>query len=267
MKDLQQKRIGLVLSGGGMRGIAHIGVLKALEEFNIPIHIVSGTSIGAVVGALYCEGISPDEMLNLFRKISIFSFRKYTLIKPGLIDTHKFLKDFTAVFQKNDFAHLKTPLIVNSTNIITGKHKIFREGELFETLLSSFAYPGVFTPIEINDELYVDGGVTNNFPVEPIQWECDLIIGSYVNPLKEIQKQEVRNSFSVLERVMQITMYNLEVHSFNKADVFIMPTELMQIPIFSLKYIDQTFRFGYNEAKLKIQEFLEDKKRIQANKL
>lgn len=267
MKSLQQKRIGLVLSGGGMRGLAHIGVLKAIEEFNLPIHIISGTSIGSIIGALYCEGISPDDMLNLFRKISIFSFRKYTLLKPGLIDTHKFLKDFSEVFEEDSFEHLKKPLIVNSTNIITGKHKLFKEGNLFETLLSSFAYPGVFTPVEINGDLYVDGGVTNNFPIEPIQWECDFIIGSYVNPLKEIQKKELRNSFSVLERVMQITMYNLEVHSFNKADVFIMPKELIQIPIFSLKYIDETFQFGYDEAKLKIQEFLEDKKHIQDNKL
>lgn len=254
----ENKRVGLVLSGGGMRGIAHIGVLKAMQEFEIEANIISGTSMGALIGAMYAANIPPDKMINLFHSISIFSFRNYTYRKPGLLDTLKFRKYFSDYFTEDSFEHLDRELIVNSTDILTGKHKIFTKGKLFDTVLSSIAYPGMFSPVEVNGRLYADGGITNNFPVETIQWQSDIIIGSYVNPLRKIEKSSLKNSFAMIERVLQISMYTMEVDSFYIADIFIMPQELSHFPLFSLKHIQKAYDLGYNEAKKQIQRYIDN---------
>lgn len=246
--NLSDRKIGLVLSGGGMRGMAHIGVIKAMNELGIEAKIVSGTSMGALIGAMYAANISTEDMLKVFNKVSIFSFRNYTYKKPGLLNTLKFRKYFEENFEEDSFAHLQRELIVNSTNILTGRHKIFTQGKLFDKVLSSIAYPGMFSPVEINGSLYADGGITNNFPIETIQWQCDLIIGSYVNPLHQIDKSKLKNSFSLIERVLQISMYTMEVDSFHISDIFIMPKELSKFPLFSLKHIETAYEMGYNEA-------------------
>ena len=256
---IEGKKVGLVLSGGGMRGIAHIGVIKAMNDLGIEAEIITGTSMGALVGAMYAAGKTADEMLEAFANLSIFSFRNYTYKKPGLLDTMKFKKYFIDYFEEDSFEHLQRQLIVNSTNILTGKHKIFTERNLFDKLLSSIAYPGMFSPVEINGQLYADGGITNNFPIETIQWQCDVLIGSYVNPLRQIEKDRLKNSFSTIERVLQISMYTMEVDSFYIADVFIMPKQLSKFPLFSLKHIDAAFEMGYNEAIKQFEQFSQQK--------
>lgn len=252
---LKNKKIGLVLSGGGMRGMAHIGVVRALIEYGIDVRVISGTSMGALVGAMHAANIDPKKMLEIFKSISIFSFRNYTYKKPGIINTSKFRKHFEENFKEDNFDHLDRTLYINSTNILSGKHRVFKEGSLFDSLLSSMAYPGMFSPVEINGDLFADGGITNNFPIETLQWECDFIIGSYVNPLKRVSKERIKNSFSMLERVLQVSMYTMEVNSFYLADIFIMPQKLSAYPLFSLKNIDATYHLGYDEAKLKLEEF------------
>lgn len=250
---MNSKIIGLVLSGGGMRGMAHIGVIKAMRELGIKADRISGTSMGALVGALYAADFSTDQMIAIFESISIFSFRNYTYGKPGLIHTLKFERHFHDYFTENSFESLQRELVVNSTNIITGKHRTFRKGNLFLPLLSSIAYPGIMTPVEIQAELYVDGGITNNFPIEPIRYECDFIIGSYVNPLKQIQAKQLSNSFAVLERVVQTMMYTMEEPSFVWSDVFIMPSSLSVFPLFSLKHINEAVDIGYQGAMKQLQ--------------
>ena len=251
---IKDKKVGLVLSGGGMRGIAHIGVIKAMNELGIEAELITGTSMGALIGAMYSANISTDDMLAVFNDVSIFSFRNYTYKKPGLLDTLKFKKYFVENFEEDSFEHLQKQLIVNSTNILTGRHKIFTEGDLFKKLLSSIAYPGMFAPVEIDGKLYADGGITNNFPIETIQWQCDVIIGSYVNPLRHIEKSRLKNSFSMIERVLQISMYTMEVDSFYIADVFIMPKDLSKFPLFSLKHIKAAYEMGYTEAMRKFEQ-------------
>ncbi len=248
--------VGLVLSGGGMRGIAHVGVIKALQDFDIEPNLISGSSMGAIIGALYANEISPEEMLDYFKQVTLFSLRNYAFWRPGILEPRRFKEDFDRFFHEDSFSSLSKQLYVSVTNLTTGKNQIIERGSLFYALMSSAAFPGIFTPVRVGNSLYADGGITNNFPIEPLQSRCELLIGSYVNPLKNMEAKDFKNSFSVMERAFHISMYEMEVSSFHIADVFIMPEALKEIPTFSLKYIDYAYQAGYEVAAEQITNYL-----------
>ena len=143
--------LGLVLSGGGMRGAAHIGAIKALEEHNLyPTHI-AGTSAGAIVGALYAYGYKWEDILKFFKSVQILDIKKYALNKPGFIDAEKFYPEFKNYIINDDFSFLKKDLSITATNILNGNLEIFDKGELIRPILASAAMPGIFAPVKIND--------------------------------------------------------------------------------------------------------------------
>ena len=192
-------KIGLALSGGGSRGVAHIGAIKALEEYGIfPTHI-AGASAGAIVGALYAYGYNWEDILKFFKSIQILDFKKYALGKPGLIDTEKFYAQFNTYIKVDDFDVLKKSLTITATDILNGKLKTFNKGELIKPILASAAFPGVFAPVKIKDSYYVDGGALNNFPVESLIVDNDIIIGCYVNGYNTISINDLKYSYNVVE--------------------------------------------------------------------
>lgn len=246
--------LGLVLSGGGMRGAAHIGVIKALEEHGIsPTHI-SGTSAGAIVGALYAAGISWSDMLHFFKTTNIFRTNRYAFNKPGFIDTEKFYDDFKVFFPKDDFSVLKKKLFITATNLTEGTLKIFSKGQLIRPVIGSASFPGLFTPTEINGKFYIDGGVLNNFPVEPLKKHCDKIIGVFVNPLEKIGIENIKHSFTVLERAYKIKAVTASLVKFSECDLVIYPEELANYNIFGMNHIDTIFDMGYLAAKKTLEE-------------
>ncbi|WP_111707692.1 patatin-like phospholipase family protein [Lutibacter citreus] len=246
--------IGLVLSGGGARGAAHIGAIKALEEFNIfPTHI-SGTSSGAIVGALYAAGVSWSEMLSFFKTISIFQTNRYAYNKPGFINSDNFYDDLKKYLPKDNFQDLKKTLFITAANVIDGTLKIFSEGQLIKPIIASASFPGVFTPTEINGEYYIDGGTLNNFPVEPLKNNCDKIIGIYVNPLKKINIKDLKHSYSVVQRAYKIKVASESMLKFLDCDLVIYPEELVKYGTFDMNNIDAIFDLGYTTTKKILQE-------------
>ncbi|MFT4646017.1 MAG: NTE family protein [Planctomycetota bacterium] len=242
-------KIGLALSGGGARGIAQIGAIKALEEFNIfPTHI-SGTSAGAAIGALYASGASCAEMLQFFKSTSLFTRTKFAYNKPGFINTDKFYNDFKAKFPIDNFNALKKPLFITATNIVKGTLEYFNKGELITPILASASFPGVFTPVKMNDNYYIDGGTLNNFPIEPLKEVCDKIIGIYVNPLKDIVPSDLRHSYSVMDRAFEINTSSLSLMKFSQCDLLISPAELNKYGTFSVKDLDTIYDIGYQYTK------------------
>src|SRR5690554_5127561 len=138
--------LGLVLSGGGARGAAHIGALKAFEENGIsPTHI-SGTSVGAIVGALYAAGVHWSEMLEFFKSISIFNTKRFAFNKPGFLDTENFYDDLKVFFSRDSFDVLEKSLFITATDVVTGNLKIFSKGQLIKPVIASASFPGIFTP-------------------------------------------------------------------------------------------------------------------------
>jgi len=241
--------IGLVLSGGGVRGVAHIGAIKALEEAGIyPTHI-AGTSAGAIVGSLYAAGMTWQEILHFFKTIPIFRTSKFALNKPGIIDTEKLTNEFHVCFKGDDFSSLKKSLFVAATNVETGKLKIFSSGELIKPVLASASFPGVFTPVKIKNSYYIDGGVLNNFPTEPLIPHCESIIGVYVNPLTSVKIKDLKHSFSVLDRAYKIMAASGSLAKFSDCDFVVSPKGLGRYGTFNMKSMDAVFSLGYNSTK------------------
>ncbi|HBR55109.1 MAG TPA: patatin [Flavobacteriaceae bacterium] len=254
-------KTGLVLSGGGARGVAHIGVLKALEERQIEITHLSGTSAGAIVGALYAAGHSWETILTFFKKVPIFHYKRYAYNKPGFIDTIKFYSDFFGFFEEDDFDSLQRKLYIPATNLIEGTERVFDEGQLIKPVLASAAFPGLFTPVLIDEIPYVDGGVLNNFPVEPLKNQCDTLIGVYVNPLEKIDASELKHSYQVANRAYHISFGSHCVAKFNELDLLIAPKNINRYGMFNLKNIDAIFEIGYNAAVASLKEFVLPKQR------
>ena len=133
--------IGLVLSGGGVKGMAHIGLLKALEQRGVNPSQISGVSAGALVGGLYADGASIEEMLLFFKETPLLKYNFVTLNKPGLFDTDKYLPFFDDFFKARRFEQLGKRLVVVATNLLKGEPVYFEKGELFGPLLASAALP------------------------------------------------------------------------------------------------------------------------------
>ncbi|WP_339841681.1 patatin-like phospholipase family protein [uncultured Maribacter sp.] len=241
-------KTGLVLSGGGMRGVAHIGAIKALEEYRIFPSYIAGTSAGAIVGALYAGGCTWKEMLEFFKTVDLFSVNKYARNKPGIIDTTKFYDQLKKYFPVDNFSALKTPLYITATNLLDGTLKIFHEGQLIKPVLASAAVPGFFAPVHINDNYYIDGGTLNTFPVDLIKMYCDQIVGVYVNPFEKVKIEDLKHAYNIVERAYHIKLADESQSKFDDCNLLISPKGLENFGMFSMKNIDAIFELGYESA-------------------
>jgi len=246
--------IGLVLSGGGIKGVAHIGVIKALEENNIfPTHI-SGSSSGAVVGAFYAAGYSPEEMLRFFKSTALFNFNRFAFRKPGFIDTDKFHVDFNKYFPVDNFMSLQKKLFITTVDMLNGHIKVFTEGELIRPFLASAAFPGIFSPVTIDRGVYADGGILDNFPVTPLIDICDPIIGVYISPITKIKANNLRHSLNVLDRAIKINFLNGSLLKFSECDLLIQPDSLNKYGLFDKNGINEIFNIGYQTTLNALQK-------------
>ena len=242
-------KIGLVLSGGGSRGVAHIGAIKALEEQGVfPTHI-AGSSVGAIVGALYAYDYSWKEILKFFKDIQILDLTKYALGKPGFIDAEKFYPEFKNYLKEDNFNALQKGLTIVATDILRGIQKTFKSGELIKPILASAAFPGVFAPVKIKDSYYIDGCTLNNFPVETLKSECDIIIGVYVNGYSAITIKDLRHSHNVVERAFKLQSAKEDYAKFKNCDLVISSKDLNNFGTFDKKHLDEIFSIGYNATK------------------
>jgi NTE family protein len=171
-------KTGLVLSGGGARGISHLGVIKALEEFNVKIDCLAGTSAGAITGALYSYGYKPDEIVKMIADTSLAKTLRLAWTWTGLLKLDGLQKIILKYIPENSFEALKIPMTFAATEIRKGRIEYFSRGELAPVILASCCVPAVFEPVTINGGMYVDGGILDNLPVKGIQGQCDFVIGS-----------------------------------------------------------------------------------------
>jgi len=248
IKKVQDKKIGLVLSGGGVRGMAHIGMLKALLEYNIVPTVVSGTSIGALVGALYANGNSTEDMLSFFKETPLFKYSFFTLQKPGLIDTERYFSMFKSYFPENDFAALEQQLYVVTTNLQKGEAEVFSEGPLIKPLLASTALPPIFSPVSLDNGLHADGGIMNNFPLEAVKKEVDFVIGSNVSIIKEEPKSAIRTSLQLTNRITGLMIYASSKKKLKQCDLIFEPQAVETIGMLDKKRIEKAYVIGYEHA-------------------
>jgi NTE family protein len=250
------KEIGLVLSGGGVRGISHIGFIQFLLENNIVPTRVSGTSAGALVAALYAYGYSTKEMLSFFNETPLLKLSLYAKNKPGIMDSDKYILFFRKYFKNNSFEDLKYPLTVTATNLLTGKLDYFQSGELVKPLIASSALPPVFSPVEINGSMYSDGGVLNNFPIEPLKKNCEIILGSFVNPVEVIDKAEINTSLKLLYRIYHIGLDANNIKKFKLCNYVFSPPKINKIGVLDAKAIKKAYKIGYEYAQKEKEKIL-----------
>lgn len=253
------KSIGLVLSGGGIRGMAHIGLIKAMEEHGLEAKVVAGSSVGALVGALYANGNSVEDMLQFFKDTPLFQYNFFAIGKPGFIDTERYFNIFKGYFPKDSFESLEKPLYVVATDLLKGEEKVFTEGKLIKPLLASAALTPVFSPVEINKTLYADGGVMNNFPKEYVDGKADFIIGSNVSIAGEVQKKDLKNSLQLAGRITGLMIYAASYRKLKECNLYIEPKELEKIGMLDKKGIQKAFTIGYDHGSRALEGELKTK--------
>ena len=236
-------KVGLVLSGGGARGIAHLGVIQALIENNIKIDIISGTSAGSIIGALYSYGYSPNEILEITEDTNVVRLLRPALSFTGLIKMDGLGQLLLKYMPEGSFEALKIPLIISATNINVGKPKYFDSGDLIAPIMASSCIPIIFNHITIDGVDYVDGGITDNFPIDPIRKESDLVIGSHTNFIAGDFNDF--NMKSLLERTMLIAISGNVYPKKEQCDLFIDPPKLGNYNGFDIRRSKQIYSEGY----------------------
>jgi NTE family protein len=254
LSEIKSKSVGLVLSGGGVKGMAHIGMIQALNEFGISTQVISGTSVGALIGALYANGNSVPEMLQFFKETPLFRYNFMTILKPGLLDTDRYFDLFSNYFPSNSFESLQRKLYVVATDLLKGEEKIFCEGELIKPLLASAALPPVFSPVAIQGRLYADGGIMNNFPYDEVAFSSDFVIGSNVSGIKEIPKEGIKSSLQLANRTTSLMIYANNRSKVNKCNLLFEPKALELIGILDKKGIEKAYVIGYEHAVRLLQQ-------------
>ncbi len=178
----KNKKIGLALGGGGARGLAHLGVLKALENAGIKIDAIAGVSMGAAIASAYSLGYTIDEIekiaLKYSRKRNLFQILDFNFSRQSVIKGVKVKKFFNDVYNNATFKDFKIPVYVVATNLETGEEEIFTQGLVADAVQASSAVPGIFPPVKIKKDYYIDGGVVNPTPTDVLKRKgMDIIIG------------------------------------------------------------------------------------------
>ena len=161
--------IGLALGGGFARGIAHIGVLKTLERENIPIRCMAGTSVGALIGAAYCSGVTTEELESIAAHVRFKHIARWTLSRYGFASNQRMIGFLNSLLKVGTFEELRIPLTVTAMNFATGEGVLIDSGPLVDPVRASCAYPGMFQPVRIQGNLLIDGMLSYSVPTQPLK--------------------------------------------------------------------------------------------------
>lgn len=249
---MKKYRTGVVLSGGGARGFAHLGVLKALNDSGIYPDVISGTSAGALVGVLYADGFSPEKILKIMNTTSKLHYIRPTVPREGLLQISGIERILKENLKAKDFEDLKIPLFVTATDLNNGVAVYFSSGELLKPVIASASIPVLFNPVIINKIHYVDGGVLDNMPIKPIEGKCNFIIGSFVNPTG--YEKTVTSLVQIAERTFMLNMSREIDEKAKKFDIFIAPPELRNYKILDPEKAIEVFDIGYKATLSKLKD-------------
>lgn len=248
-------RLGVALSGGGARGFAHVGALKALEEAGMKPDVIAGVSAGAVAAVMYAAGVPLDEMLSLFTSTKFTDFARPSLIHGdgmfSLMRFKQFIEEATGI---DRLENLRIPTYVGVTDLDHGEPAEFHEGPLGERVVASCSIPIVFSPVEIDGIHYVDGGVLRNLPAWIIREKCETLIGINVSPLSTF---EYRKSFlDIGMRTYNLMAKANQQQDMDICDHVIITPELIHYQVFNLKDIHKAYLSGYAAAHRAIRQWL-----------
>lgn len=257
------KRIGICLSGGAALGYAHIGVLQALEENNIHPDVISGSSMGAVIGVLYAQGITPEKMLTIVKDEKIYKIStllNFTFTKGNGISSHKTLRKLLKeLVPTNSFDSLGKEYYVCVSNINNANYKIVGKGSyLHDYIVASASIPFVYEGVKIDDSTYVDGGLFNNLPAEILKEKCDIVIG--VDVLPYIEKQQINSTNEMLMMSIRGVEHRNSLPGRRICDFLIEPDAIKTYNELSFDKYEEIYRIGYNTTIQYIKDHPEIKR-------
>lgn len=254
-KPKEKYRFGISLSGGGARGILHLGVLEALASHGIHPEIISGTSIGAFIGVLYASGMQPLEILELVKSSKMYKMIKWKVPSSGLLDMNKVLKVLEKYIPEDDFSALKKPFCCSVTNLNSGKAEMKSSGKLYQWVLASASIPLLFQPQIIDGNTYVDGGLLNNLPAQCIRDKCRLLIGVNVN--HNGPEANISGFRAIAERAFRLTMAKNVHESFAICDFILNPPGTRLYSIFDFGKANDIYKIGFEETTRRLPELFE----------
>ncbi|MEC0333290.1 patatin [Paenibacillus macerans] len=250
-------KIGLVLGGGAVRGLAHLGVLKVFDKHGIPIDCIAGTSMGGAIGGLYAAGISPGDIEELIRTTPKYRLIDLGIRRRGLIGGDSIYNTVQGLMKRHGKEALQIedfPIRFKavSVDLITGKQVIIDRGDIGLALRATTAFPGVFAPVMAEEKMLVDGGVLNNLPVEELKSEgLDLIIA--VDVAREHEPKLPRNMVEVVYRSYSLMTAERKRTSLRLANWVIRP-EVGHIAAFDFSKSQECIRAGEAAAERIIDE-------------
>lgn len=248
-------RIGLALGGGAAKGIAHIGVLKALEEEHIRVHCVSGTSVGALVASYFAFGRPAESILSICSELNLSRLIDFTLERGGLFSTDNIREMILRDLGDCRIEDAGIPLAICATDIETGEQLIFREGNLADAVCASMAVPGLFVPVEIDGRILVDGGLVENVPISPLRkMGAGIIVAVDLSHVGRYPKPQ--NTLDVVANAINIGIDFNTRKQLKKADIAV-PLDLSRYSLTNNSgRINELYMEGYHPMKKKIRNVL-----------
>jgi NTE family protein len=252
-------KVGLALGGGAVRGLAHIGVLKVLKKYQLPIDFIAGTSMGGAIGGLVAAGIDIEEIEDFILSTPSYRFMDIGIRKRGIIAGNKIYAMLIHFLEQKGLGDiriedLRIPFRAVSVDLIKGKVFVFEEGSLSLAIRATTSVPGIFSPVHYRDKVLVDGGVLNNLPADLLR-TAGMDIAIAVDVEREHEEQEPRNIFEVVYRAFTIMMTRQRRANLKYADVVFRP-EVGHIFAFDTSKIRECIEAGEREAQHKIHEVI-----------
>jgi len=249
------KRIGLALGGGAAKGLAHIGALKAFEEEQIPIHCISGTSVGALVASYHAFGRPAESILSICSTLNLSRLIDFTLERGGLFSTNNIREMLHRDLGDCRIEDANIPLAICTTDIETGEQLIFREGNLADIVCASMAVPGLFVPVEVDGRILVDGGLVENLPISPLaDMGAGITVGVDLSHVGRYPKPE--NTIDVVSNAINISIDFNTRKQLKKADIAV-PLDLSDYSLTNnADRVEELYMEGYHPMKKKIRQVL-----------
>ena len=251
---------GYALSGGCIKGFAHLGVIQALLEHDIKPDIISGVSAGALAGVFYADGNEPYRVLDYFSGHKFQDLTKLVIPKVGLFALGEFIDFLKSNLKAQKLEDLKLPLIITATDLDHGRSMHFHKGNIAERVAASCCMPVLFTPVKIGNTHYVDGGLLMNLPVSTIRNECEKVVAVNVSPL-----MAEKYKMNIVSIAMRSYHFMFRANTFperDNCDLLIEPYNLEGYSNTELEKAEEIFEQGYNTASEVLDQLIEEKGKI-----